>query len=76
VVTTAADMTRWLAFHLNTGRDSSGNQLLPVADWRQMHAPQMVLGDALVPVVRPWFPVADTRSAYGLGWKLGLYRGA
>ena len=75
VITTATDMTRWLEFQLNTGRDSAGNQLLPVGYWLQIHAPQMALGAALFPVARPWFPVADTYSAYGLGWRLGLYRG-
>jgi len=75
VITTAADMSRWLEFHLNTGRDSAGNQLLPVSYWLQMHSPQITLGRVLFPVVRPWFPVSDIYSAYGLGWRLGLYRG-
>ena len=75
VITTAADMTRWLEFQLNTGRDAAGNQLLPVDYWLQMHSPQMVLDQPLLPVVKPWFPAADTYTAYGLGWRLGLYRG-
>lgn len=75
VITTSADMTRWLEFHLNAGRDSAGNQLLPVSYWLQMHSPQITLGRALFPLVRPWFPVSDVNFAYGLGWRLGLYRG-
>jgi len=75
VITTAADMTRWLEFQLNMGRDATGNQLLPVSYWIQIHSPQMVLEHPLLPVVRPWFPAADTYSAYGFGWRLGLYRG-
>jgi len=75
VITTAADMTRWLQFQLNTGSDPAGNILLPVSYWRQMHSPQMALELPRLPLVRPWFPVADTCSAYGLGWRIGLYHG-
>ena len=75
IISTANDMTRWLEFHLNTGRDAAGNQLLPVSYWLQIHSPQMVLDQPQLPVVRPWFPASDTYSAYGFGWRLGMYRG-
>ena len=75
VITTASDMALWLHFQLNSGRDRTGNQLLPVGYWLQMHSPQMVLDQPRYPVVRPWFPVADTHTAYGFGWRLGTYRG-
>jgi len=75
IITTADDMTRWLEFQLNTGRDAAGNQLLPVSYWLQMHSPQMAFPQSRSPIVRPWFPASDTYTAYGLGWRLGLYRG-
>jgi len=75
VITTATDMTRWLEFQLSSGRDKAGNQLLPVNYWLQIHSPQMALEHPRLPVVRPWFPAADTYSAYGFGWRIGMYRG-
>jgi len=64
-----------MEFQLNNGRDSAGNQLLPLSYWLQIHSPQMALEQPQVPVVRPWFPAADTHTSYGLGWRLGMYRG-
>jgi CubicO group peptidase (beta-lactamase class C family) len=65
--TTAADMVKWLLLHLNKGVYEN-NRLIPEAQIRDMHMPQMVMQ-------RP--PKYDELSqiSYGLGWFIEPYRG-
>ena len=75
VITTALDMVKWTNFQLNQGRTDSGHQLLPVQYWMQMHSPQVSMGNMMVPIHKPWFPIEDSYTTYGFGWRLGSYRG-
>ncbi len=67
---TLADMTRWLGVHINGGKVGE-TQLICCDTLRQMHLPQIVLPvDALSEAL-----FGTTIGAYGMGWRIGPYRG-
>ena len=66
MVTTAADLARWLIANLDEGR-IDGRQAIPAAAIREAHRPVAENDDA-------WGPF--TRQGYGLGWHVGTYDGA
>ncbi len=67
----AADMARYLILHMNQGK-LDGKQLIPAAQIRGMHIPQMVM---------PTSPNPGAGGAevgfqqYGMGFMVGTYRG-
>jgi len=65
LLTTVADLGRWLAFQLNDGK-VDGRQLIDAAVVRRTHEALATADDD-----RPPFG----KSAYGLGWAHGTYRG-
>ncbi len=67
IVSSIADMTGWVLFHVNKGKHE-GAQLVSENQVSQMHAPQMV-----APVLFPFpeIPIAN----YCLGWFVEAYRG-
>ncbi|HJT60002.1 MAG TPA: serine hydrolase [Ktedonobacteraceae bacterium] len=67
IVSSVADMSRWVLLHLNKGKHE-GVQIVSENQVIQMHTPQMV-----APVT---FPFAEMPiSSYGLGWFVEPYRG-
>lgn len=66
VVSTAADLSRWLIANLNEGR-LDGRQAVPGAAIREAHRTLAENDDA-------WGPF--TRDGYGLGWHIGTYDGS
>jgi len=68
VNTTAEDMCRWMAAHLESGQ-VDGTQVFPGDVVREMHTPQ-------IPI--PWNPASAAEvlsPSYGLGWMTDVYRG-
>jgi CubicO group peptidase (beta-lactamase class C family) len=65
--TCAADLGRYLLFHMNNGK-LEGKQLLSENNAVQMQIPQMVIQQA------PTFPEVGT-SGYGMGLVISTYRG-
>ncbi|HWQ53110.1 MAG TPA: serine hydrolase [Bryobacteraceae bacterium] len=59
VNSTLEDMLKYVAFQMNGGK-IAGRQLISAAQLRQIHSPQVVVGDM---------------AMYGLGWNIESYRG-
>lgn len=77
IVSTGRDICKWIKFHLNQGRNDQGRQIIPVSYWTDMHSRHMIADRSRRPshVEKPVFPVTNTVSAFGLGWRIGYYRG-
>ena len=74
VVSTADDMTNWLRFHLNGGKNENGSQVVDNEFLQRTYqSEQVTIGDTLF--LRPEIPVTDVRDTYGLAWWKGFYRG-
>jgi len=71
ILSTAADMAKWLRFLLDSGR-VAGRQLVSPRNFAELFRPQQT-------VQRPFYPTATLTNlhyqAYGLGWILQDYRG-
>jgi CubicO group peptidase (beta-lactamase class C family) len=67
IVSSIADMNRWVLFHLNKGKHE-GEQIVSENQVIQMHGPQMV-----APITFPFAEIPIT--SYGLGWFVEPYRG-
>jgi hypothetical protein len=68
VVSTIADMSRWLLVHLSGGRLGE-ERLVSEAQIREMHTPQTPIPDT-----GKW-PAELPHNAYGMGWHIEPYRG-
>src|SRR5438094_9299332 len=71
ILSTAADMAKWLRFLLDSGR-VAGRRLVSARNFAELFRPQQT-------VQRPFYPTATLThphfQAYGLGWILQDYRG-
>ena len=71
ILSTAADMAKWLRFLLDSGR-VAGRRLVSPRNFAELFRPQQT-------VQRPFYPTATLTNlhyqAYGLGWILQDYRG-
>ncbi len=71
ILSTAADMAKWLRFLLDSGR-VAGRRLVSARNFAELFRPQQT-------VQRPFYPTATLTNlhyqAYGLGWILQDYRG-
>ena len=76
ILSTAADMAKWLQFHLNEG-DINGQQLLPKEKLKETYLPQMPSTAPLNKrdMVKPTYPVTDISMAYNMGWETNVHRG-
>lgn len=70
VNSTARDMAKWLHFHIDGGKNGEGKQILSEKNFRQMHEPQITYDDGGCPGGDCY-----TCQGYGLGWRVGTYRG-
>ncbi|XP_063430603.1 gigasin-6-like [Mytilus trossulus] len=75
IMSNAEDMTKWMKFHLNGGLDKHGNPLMSQSSFDALHAEHISLSYT---TVNKYFknqiqPTEET--GYGLGFKLGTYRG-
>lgn len=69
IVSSAADMAKWVIPHLNQGRADGGRLLLSADTVQQLHAQQNLRGRP------PQFPGDETYAGYALGWLRGRYKG-
>lgn len=67
---TARDMAKWLHFHIDGGRTSSGEQLISEKNFSQMHEKQMDYVDS-AGLPDDCYP----GTGYCMGWQCGTYRG-
>lgn len=77
VLSTADDMAKWMLFHLNGGKTKNGRQLLPKSALSVSHSPQLRVSGSTISKYysRPMTPVTLSEDSYGMGWKMGYYRG-
>jgi len=68
LVSSAADMAKWLILHLNQGR-FEGRQLLRPETLQELHAPQNLHGDSAPSSFDP------AVECYAAGWRRSEYRG-
>lgn len=71
IQSTAADLARWMQFHLGDGT-WRGTRLVSEAAMREMHSPQLII--PTTPAMRKARQVTFF-AAYGLGWQVMDYRG-
>ncbi|MEA2599498.1 MAG: hypothetical protein QOF89_490 [Acidobacteriota bacterium] len=71
VQSSAADLARWLRFHLAEGI-FDGKRIVSEAAMREMHSPQVIV--PTTPAMRQ-ARLVDFFAAYGLGWQVMDYRG-
>ena len=64
------DMLKWIRFHIDGGKNSSGSQLVSTENFNRMHQKHMYFDDS----GRPDDDVSKC-DGYGLGWQTGTYRG-
>ena len=71
-------MAEWLHLQLNNGTNDSGEQVIDDAVLKETHARSSFLPvyKNLEPFRQPNVPVTMDQNAYGLGWRLGTYRGS
>jgi hypothetical protein len=71
VQTSAADLARWMRFHLNDGV-LDGRRFVSDSAMREMHSPQVII--ATTPEMRR-ARLVEFFAAYGMGWQVMDYRG-
>ena len=73
ICSSAEDITKWMKFHLNHGRNEDGHQLVSVGTLGETYEGNVATSPGFV--ARPTFPVTYAMTNYGMGWKSGYYRG-
>ncbi|VDI63706.1 Hypothetical predicted protein [Mytilus galloprovincialis] len=74
IYSTPKDMGEWILLHLNTGKDSSGHNLVDNATLKETYRGQMatpLFGN----LYKPRFPISDAVISYNMGWLSSVYRG-
>ena len=75
IYSSATDMSKWMVFHLNNGRNAHGRRLVNDTWLNQTYEPQMALPFSPKDMYKPVYPVEDAPASYGLGWITSTYRG-
>lgn len=74
IYSTPADMGNWILFHLKSGTDYNGGQIVNKSALLETYKGHMV-----TPVFRslfkPDFPISDAVISYNMGWLTSVYRG-
>ncbi|XP_050400127.2 uncharacterized protein LOC126817312 [Patella vulgata] len=74
VMVNAVDMTNWMLFHLNGGKNRKGEQVLDTQVLMDMGKSRSV-ARSFKYYNTPEFPRMTSRDGYGLGWFIGYYDG-
>ncbi|XP_060082792.1 uncharacterized protein LOC132562079 [Ylistrum balloti] len=77
VMSNAVDMTKWMMFHLNGGKNSAGHQVIDAHALASIYVPRNVIRSSTVGryFTKPDVPVTTSENNYAFGWKNGFYRG-
>lgn len=73
VQSTALDMAKWIAFHMDHGLTPSGTRLVSLAALAEVHNSVMSLQSFAPDLLRPIFPGGSLQWDYALGWFNGDY---
>jgi len=71
-------MAKWIKFHLNEGKSVDNDQVLDSDVLDDAHKPQNAITSSLSTekyYTKPVMPETLSSTSYGLGWRLGHYRG-
>ncbi len=72
----AKDMAKWLRFHLRSGTNEHGVQVVEKSILQDTYQAEVVSSLMYMPEMeRPNTPVTHTYDMYGMGWFVGYYRG-
>ena len=73
----ARDMSKWMLFHLNKGRNQHGQQILTEDQIKMLHKRRhIILGSRIESQLsQPDVPVSTSETNYALAWKCAVYRG-
>ncbi|XP_033751010.1 protein flp-like [Pecten maximus] len=77
VMSNAVDMTKWMMFHLNGGKNSAGHQVVDAHALASIYVPRNSIRSSTVGryFTKPDVPVTTSENNYAFGWKNGFYRG-
>ncbi|XP_046565563.1 uncharacterized protein LOC124274267 [Haliotis rubra] len=73
VYSNAQDMAKWLRFHLNSGKNEQGHQVVGAQALQDTYHPNTAWYTTYL--TRDTFPVDDLIYSYAMGWRNGVYRG-
>ena len=73
----AVDISKWMLFHLNKGRNQAGQQIMTEDDIATLQKRRNTISAPTIEKYfsRPQVPVPSLEENYALGWKNGVYRG-
>ncbi|XP_070532205.1 uncharacterized protein [Ptychodera flava] len=74
IFSNAVDMAEYMKFHLRYGKNEAGEQVVDESALRNTYTPAFTMSSTCC-LYKPYYPVDDTRTMYGLGWHKGSYRG-
>lgn len=77
IMSNAVDITKWMLFHLNKGRNQAGQQIVSEDDMEALHKRRNTISAPTIEktFARSKVPVSSLEENYALGWKNGVYRG-
>ena len=78
IMSSAVDMTKWMNFHLNGGKNEQGDQVVNKRSIESTHVPRNNIRASGIEryFSQPLIPVSTSESSYAAGWKIGRYRGS
>ncbi len=74
ILSNSNDIAKWLHLHLNKGINQDGNTVVKEAILEETYQPVNTI-TGKNSISRPEMPVTYSHDTYGLGWKIGYYRG-
>ncbi|WAR00867.1 GIGA6-like protein [Mya arenaria] len=77
LMSSSADITKWMLMQLGGGRSEVGVQVLAADDLSLTHSPQTAIRSSTVEKKfhQPLAPFTVSESNYAFGWKTGFYKG-
>ncbi|WAR16486.1 GIGA6-like protein [Mya arenaria] len=77
IISNANDMAEWMKFHLRGGRNAQSKRVIDTDILEHAHEPQNSISYSSTDKYykKPILPATLSTPNYGLGWKVGHYRG-
>ncbi|KAH3854811.1 uncharacterized protein LOC127870813 [Dreissena polymorpha] len=75
LMSSGADMVKWMRFNLRNATTDTGNMLLRPEDLDEAFQMQTDTKGSVRSLTTPAYPINDTTEGYGYAWFTGAYRG-
>ncbi|KAL4230393.1 hypothetical protein ACF0H5_010775 [Mactra antiquata] len=75
IYSTAADMAKWMLFHLRGGKSGHHDQVVSRRFLQETYRSEMTHPFQDKDLTEPTYPVSDATLSYNMGWMTSLYRG-